>query len=176
MAFSLETIMDGQLFVTLKNSRMVLGWNTGTVILHTNDQVTTFSVQNNLQRSSAKMQCILDQITDDQTEFDRILKNSHPGDLRSYFYSDSSLRKHYLLSLACGGFAQTRGELGIAAFDRFDQCFEHSLADIKRGQRKLRRFGPSDFQQLCVQRAKEIVRTGRRWRKFFSHNCSVVSS
>ena len=33
MAFSLETIMDGQLFVTLKNSRMVLGWNTRTVIL-----------------------------------------------------------------------------------------------------------------------------------------------
>src|SRR5919109_266986 len=227
MAFSLETIMDGQLFVTLKNNRMVLGWNTGTVIPHRNDQVTTFSIQNNLQRSPAKMQCILDQITDDQTEFDWILKNSHLVNLRSYFYSDSSLRKHCLLSLACGGFAQMSGELGIAGFDRFDQCFEHSLADIKRGQRKLRRFGASDFQQLidqspasegptknalycfflplsewshspglfdqgtgcrlnqeerpfqlvyqklCVQRAKEIVRTGHRWRRFFSHNCSL---
>src|ERR671923_2778043 len=125
MAFSLEIIMDGQLFVTLKNSRMVLGWNTRTVILNRNDQVTTFSIQNNFQRSSAKMQCILDQITDDQIEFDRILKNSHLIDPRGYFYSDSSLRKHCLLSLACGGFAQTSGELGIAAFERFDQCFEH---------------------------------------------------
>src|SRR4030095_3503168 len=230
MAFSLEPIMDGQLFVTLKNSRMVLGWNTRTVILHRNDQVIAFSVLNNLQRSAAKMQCVLDQITDDQTEFDRILKNSHPIEPRSHFYSYSRLRKHCPLSLACGGFAQTSGELGIAAFDRFDQYFEHSLADIKRGQRKLRRFGPSDFQQLidqspaaqcptkdalyrfflplsewshspgffdqgtgrrldqcerpfqlvdqklCVQRAKEIVRIGRRWRRFFSHNCSVVSS
>src|SRR5262249_1334489 len=151
VAFSLEIIMDGQLFVTLKNSRMVLGWNTRTVILHRNDQVTTFSIQNNLQRSSAKMQCILDQITDDQIEFDRILENSYPIDLRGYFYTDSGLREHRLLSLACGGFAQTSGELGIAAFDRFDQYFEHSLADIKRGQRKLRRFGPSDFKQLIDQ-------------------------
>src|SRR6266550_3128424 len=151
MAFSLETIMDGQLFVTLKNSRMVLGWNTRTVILHRNDQVIPFAIHNNLQRSAAKMQCILDQITDDQSEFDRILKNSHPIDLRSYFYSYSGLRKHSLLSLAWGGFAQTRGESGIAAFDRFDQYFEHRLADIKRGERKLRRFGPSDFQQLIDQ-------------------------
>src|SRR6266581_6857806 len=151
MAFSLETIMDGQLFVTLKNSRMVLGWNTRTVILHRNDQVIPFAIHNNLQRSAAKMQCILDQITNDQSEFDRILKNSHPIDLRNYFYSDSSLRKHCVLSLACSGFAQTSGQLGIAGFDRFDQYFEHSLADIKRGQRKLRRFGPSDFQQLIDQ-------------------------
>src|SRR5262245_52971023 len=175
------------------------------------------------------MQCILDQITDDQIEFDRILENSYPIDLRGYFYTDSGLREHRRLSLTCGGFAQTSGELGIAAFDRFDQYFEHSLADIKRCQRKLRRFRPSDFkqlidqspasqgptknalyrfflalsewshspglfdqvagcrldyyewpfqlvyQELCVQRAKEIVRTGRRCRRFFSHNCSVVS-
>src|SRR5262245_17409032 len=151
MAFSLETIMDGELFVTLKNSSMVLGWNTRTVILYRNYQIITFPIHNDLQRSSAKMQCILEQITDDQIEFDRILKTSHPTDLRSYSYSDSSLRKHCLLSLACGGFAQTSGELGIAGFDRFDQCFEHSLPDIKRDQRKLRRFSPSDFQQLIDQ-------------------------
>src|SRR5215467_6647077 len=230
MAFSLETIMDGQLFVTLKNSRMVLGRNTRTVIPHRNDHVVTFSIDNNLQQPPAKMQCILDQITDDQIELNQILKNSHPIDLRSHFYSDPSLRKRCLLSFACGGFAQTSGELRIAAFNGFYQCFEHGLADIKGGQRKLRRFGPSNFQQLVdqssasqrptknalhrfllpvsewshspgpfdqgtgcrldqyerpfqfvyqklrVQRAKKIVRTGCRWRKFFSHNCSVVSS
>ncbi len=151
MAFSLETLMDGQLFVTLENSRMVLGWNTRTVILHRNYQVSTFSIHNNLQPSAAKMQCILDQITDDQSEFDRILKNSQPIGLRSYFHCDSSVCKHRLLRIARGGFAQASGELGITDFDRFDQCFEHSLADIKRRQRKLRRFGPSDFQQLIDQ-------------------------
>ena len=148
MAFSLETIMDGQLFVTLKNSRMVLGWNTRTVILHRNDQVIPFAIHNNLQRSAAKMQCILDQITNDQSEFDRILKNSHPIDLRSYFYSYSGLRKHSLLSLAWGGFAQTRGESGIAAFDRFDQYFEHRLADIK----------PDEHIALPKEKAREFER------------------
>src|SRR5262245_25082766 len=143
--------MEGQLFVTLKNGRMMLGRNTRTVILDRNDQVSTFSIQHNLQRSPAKVQCILDQIADDQSEFDRILKNSQPIDLRSYFYRDSRLRQHCLLRVACGGFAQTSGELSIAAFDRFEQYFEHGLADIKRGQRKLRRFGPSDFQQLIDQ-------------------------
>src|SRR4029079_10277075 len=114
MAFSLETIMDGELFVTLKNRRMVLGWNTRTIILNCNDQITAFSIQSNLERSSAKMQCILDQIADDQSEFDWILKNSNLIDLASYFESDSSLCKLRVLSLAGAGFAQTSGELGIA--------------------------------------------------------------
>src|ERR1041385_2988124 len=97
------------------------------------------------------MQCILDQITDDQSEFDWILKNSRLIDLGSYFQSDSSLCKHRLLSLAGAGFAQTSGELGIAGFDRFDQYVEHSLTDIKRGERKLRRFGSPDLQKLIDQ-------------------------
>src|SRR5690242_10236840 len=113
------------------------------------------------------MQSILDQITDDQPELDRILKNSQPIALRSYSYSDSSLRQHCLLSLVCDGFTQMSGELSIVALDRFDQCFEHSLADVKRGQRKLRRFGLSDFQQLIDQSLTSQCPTKNALYRFF---------
>src|SRR5262245_9321480 len=116
MAFPFETLMDVQLFVALKNRRLVLGWNTRTIVLNRNDQVIALSIHSNLQRAAAKMQCILEQITDDQSEFDRVLKNSQPIDRRRYFDRDSGFRQRGLLSLARGRFAQATGELGIAAF------------------------------------------------------------
>ena len=60
VALALETVIGGNLFIALKDCRVVLRWNTGAVILDEDNKIIIFTIQNNVQTGPPIMKCILD--------------------------------------------------------------------------------------------------------------------